>query len=159
MPSSAFPGKRFFRYGVSPSSFKRTFTLTFNLNAVGDFDMDIFNRPPAIAEDTLQYMLYPPQDAADKASVSTFATVIHALIDELLPNFIWHRDAFQLKVAPNPDAERESGQDESYMLEGRMRVGDCVDDEWCVVWLLRAISARWDIAIRYAFWALVLAYF
>ena len=56
--------------------------------------MDIFNRPPAIAEDTLQYTLYPPQDATDKASLSTFATVILALVDELLPNFVWHRDAF-----------------------------------------------------------------
>jgi hypothetical protein len=28
-------------------------------------------------------------------------------------------------------------------LEGRMRIGDSVDDEWLVVWLLRDISKTW----------------
>ena len=28
-------------------------------------------------------------------------------------------------------------------LEGRMRIGDAVDDEWLVVWLLRSVSRRW----------------
>jgi hypothetical protein len=67
-------------------------------------------------------------------------------VDTLLPGHIWHRDSLQLKVAPDPDVP---GQQE-YMLEGRMRVGDCVDDEWCVVWLLKEISAKWDVVIRHA---------
>jgi hypothetical protein len=29
-----------------------------------------------------------------------------------------------------------------------MRVGACVDDEWCVVWLLREVSKLWDVAVR-----------
>jgi hypothetical protein len=29
-------------------------------------------------------------------------------------------------------------------LEGRMRIGDAVDDEWLVVWLLKRVSERWD---------------
>ena len=62
-------------------------------------------------------------------------------VDSLLPGHLWHRDAFELKVVK--DADRES-----WILEGRMRVGDCVDDEWCAVWLLREISAKWDVAIR-----------
>ena len=28
-------------------------------------------------------------------------------------------------------------------LEGRMRIGDSVDDEWLVVWLLRQVSEEW----------------
>jgi hypothetical protein len=28
-----------------------------------------------------------------------------------------------------------------------MRVGDSIDDEWCVVWLLRELSEKWDCAI------------
>lgn len=28
-------------------------------------------------------------------------------------------------------------------LEGRMRIGDSVDDEWLVVWLLKDISSTW----------------
>ncbi|PBL00901.1 SGT1-domain-containing protein [Armillaria gallica] len=103
--------------------------------------MDIFNRPPAISEDTLQYALYPPQSLSDKPSVITLAACMHTFVDSLLPDFIWHRDAFELKVVPNPDFE---GQ---WMLEGRMRVGDSVDDEWCTVWLLKEISNKWDVVI------------
>ncbi|KAG7450218.1 uncharacterized protein BT62DRAFT_1072326 [Guyanagaster necrorhizus] len=103
--------------------------------------MDIFNRPPAISEDTLKYALYLPPSLSDKPSVTTFAACMHTYVDSLLPGFIWHRDAFELKVTPNPDLEGE------WILEGRMRVGDSVDDEWCTVWLLKEISNKWDVAI------------
>ncbi|KAF5336862.1 hypothetical protein D9611_003214 [Ephemerocybe angulata] len=103
---------------------------------------DIFNRPPAIAEDTLQYAIYPPPNLEDKASVTTFAACFQRFAETLLEGFIWHRDAFELKVVQNPEDK------EKWILEGRMRVGDCVDDEWCVVWLLREISSKWDVAIR-----------
>lgn len=106
--------------------------------------MDLFQRPPAIAEDTLHYSLYPGSDSSDKSSVTALAACIFTYISTLLPDFLWHRDAFELKVVPDPDSD-SSG----YMLEGRMRVGDCVDDEWCTVWLLREISTKWDLAIRY----------
>ncbi|KAJ7456639.1 SGT1 protein-domain-containing protein [Mycena latifolia] len=102
--------------------------------------MDIFNRPPTISEDTLQYSLYPPPSLTDKASVTSFAACISAWVDLLLPDFLWHRDAFELKVASRPDSQE-------YYLEGRMRVGDCVDDEWCTVWLLKQVSSKWDMAI------------
>ncbi|KAJ7169523.1 SGT1 protein-domain-containing protein [Mycena filopes] len=102
--------------------------------------MDVFNRTPAISEDTLQYALYPPPEQADKASVTSFAACISAWVDLLLPDFLWHRDAFELKVVLRPDSQE-------FFLEGRMRVGDCVDDEWCTVWLLKQVSSRWDMAI------------
>jgi hypothetical protein len=100
--------------------------------------MDIFNRPPAISEDAVQYRLYPAQKSADKISVLTLATVVKNYADGLLPGFLWHRDPFELKVASDTNG---------WVLEGIMRVGDCIDDEWCVVWLLREISKKWDIAI------------
>lgn len=103
--------------------------------------MDIFNRLPSISEDTLHYVFYPPPQSSDKTSVTSLATCVHEYVDELLPNFIWHRDGFELKAAEDPDAK-------SWFLEGHMRVGDCVDDEWCVVWLLREISSKWDLVIR-----------
>ena len=111
--------------------------------------MDIFHRPPAISEDTLQYTLYPPPALADKASVTSFAACIDSFVQSMIPGFIWHRDPFELKVVPDSDSDR-------WMLEGRMRVGDCVDDEWCVVWLLKEVSKRWDVVIRCAelvFWS------
>ncbi|KAI6045073.1 SGT1 protein-domain-containing protein [Pisolithus marmoratus] len=106
--------------------------------------MDIFNRPPSVSEDTLHYTLYLPAAIQDKASATSLAAYILDFTSTLLPQFIWHRDSFQLKVIPDPD----SGQKENkFALEGRMRVGDCVDDEWCVVWLLRELSSRWDVVI------------
>lgn len=101
--------------------------------------MDIFNRPPAISEDTVQYRLYPAQQSADKVSVLTLATVLKNYADDLLPGFLWHRDPFELKVVPDTS---------DWLLEGTVRVGDCVDDEWCIVWLLREISKKWDVVIR-----------
>jgi hypothetical protein len=106
--------------------------------------MDVFNRPPAIAEETLHYSIYPPQDLCDKPSATSLAACIASYVESLLPGFIWHRDPFDLKVVSDPDSECDG-----WMLEGTMRVGDCVDDEWCVVWLLKEISARWDVAVRH----------
>ena len=103
--------------------------------------MDVFNRPPAISEDTVQYTLYPPPQSADRVSVLTLATVLKSYADELLPGFLWHKDPFELKVVSDTNG---------WALEGTMRIGDCMDDEWCVVWLLREISKKWDIAIRFA---------
>ncbi|KAF8078293.1 SGT1 protein-domain-containing protein [Lyophyllum atratum] len=104
--------------------------------------MDIFNRPPTIAEDTVQYTLYPPKDLSNKTAVTTFAACIKTYVDALLPDFVWHRDAFELKVVADPDPDNDG-----WILQGRMRVGDSVDDEWCSVWLLREVSAKWDLVI------------
>ncbi|KDR84832.1 hypothetical protein GALMADRAFT_233248 [Galerina marginata CBS 339.88] len=104
--------------------------------------MDIFNRPHSIAEDTLHFTIYPPPSLSDKASVISFAACIISRAEALLPpGFIWHRDKFDVKLAPNPDGER-------WILESRMRVGDSVDDEWCTVWLLKEISSKWDVVIN-----------
>ncbi|KAG6820765.1 hypothetical protein H0H93_012029 [Arthromyces matolae] len=104
--------------------------------------MDIFNRPPTIAEDTLQYTIHLPKDLSDKASAITFAACITTYAEDLLPGFIWHRDTFELKVIADPDPDNNA-----YILEGKMRVGDCVDDEWCTVWLLKEITAKWDVVV------------
>ncbi|KAF9498063.1 SGT1-domain-containing protein [Pleurotus eryngii] len=104
--------------------------------------MDIFNRPPTISDDTLQYTLYPPAELADQVSVTSFAACIASFVETLLlPSFIWHKESFELKAVSDP------GVANRWLLEGRMRVGDCVDDEWCVVWLFKEISAKWDLAI------------
>ncbi|KAI9066682.1 SGT1-domain-containing protein [Trametes sanguinea] len=103
---------------------------------------DIFNRPPTISEDTLQYLLYLPEDQSDRVSATTLATLMIEYTQSLLPDHLWHRDSFELKVAPDPE-----GNKDKWVLEGLMRVGDCIDDEWCAVWLLREISRKWDVAI------------
>ena len=94
-----------------------------------------------LSEDTLQYTLYPSFQYAERASVTALAALILEYVDTLLPDHLWHRDTFQLRAVENE-------ADQGYILEGHMRIGDCIDDEWCVVWLLREISSKWDIAIR-----------
>ena len=101
----------------------------------------IFNRPPSIAEDTVHYAFYPPESVSDRTSVSSLALAVQNFVQSLLTDFLWHRDAFQVKVVQDSN---ESG----WFLEGWMRVGDSIDDEWCLVWLLRRISEKWDFAIR-----------
>jgi len=105
--------------------------------------MDIFNQIPAISEDTLHYRLYLPSDlSSDKSSATSLAACIQVHVDSLLPpEFLWHRDSFELKVARDNDISE-------WVLEGLMRVGDCVDDEWCTVWLLKEITSKWNIAVR-----------
>ena len=107
--------------------------------------MDIFNRPPSISEDKLLYTIYPPLDLSDKASATALAASISNRVDAMLSNFVWHRDAFEIKLVQD---QVNTG---SWILEGRMRVGDSVDDEWCTVWLLKEISSKWDVAIRHVF--------
>ncbi|KAH9853055.1 SGT1 protein-domain-containing protein [Lenzites betulinus] len=103
---------------------------------------DIFNRPPTISEDTLEYTLYLPEGQTDRVSATALATLLTEYTQNVLPEHLWHRDSFELKVAPDPD-----GENDVWVLEGRMRVGDCIDDEWCAVWLLREISRNWDIVV------------
>lgn len=109
-------------------------------------NMDIFNKPPQIGEDTIQYTLYPPANQSGKEDVESLATLILSSVADLFPNHLWNRDSFDFTPAQDPDSPK--GQTR-WLLEGRMRVGDCVDDEWLVVWLLREISKHWDVAIRY----------
>lgn len=107
-------------------------------------NIDIFNRPPDIAGDTVQYTLYPSTELSDKTSATSLAACLLKHAEDLTgENFIWHKDPFELRVVP------DTFHKDQWVLEGTMRVGDCVDDEWCMVWLLRQISERWDLAIRY----------
>ena len=115
----------------------------------------IFNRPPSISEDTLQYIVFPPPEhASSEASCAALGTRIEAMILELLPkSFLWHRDAFELKMHPYLPHEispstYDSSSEKKWKLEGRMRVGDSINDEWCVVWLWKELTKTLDIAVR-----------
>jgi hypothetical protein len=101
----------------------------------------MYNPQPSIAEDTIYYALHPPESSSDRTSTTILALSVQNFVESLLPDFLWHRDTFQVKVVQNGD---KSG----WILEGWMRVGDSIDDEWCVVWLLREVSVKWDCAIR-----------
>jgi hypothetical protein len=100
---------------------------------------------PTISEDTLDYSLHllPSSDPY------ALATLVTQHVESLLIQpWLWNKDAWELKVAP-PETESPAGSS-SIRLEGRMRVGDAVDDEWLVVWLLRSVSQKWpELVIRF----------
>lgn len=89
---------------------------------------------PAISDDTLQCFLYPTEDT-DR---SVLLAQITEFTQQLLPNHIWHRDSFLLTLS----------SDEGSAMECTMRVGDSVDDEWLVVFLLWQITKNFNVAAR-----------
>lgn len=102
---------------------------------------------PTIAEDTLHYTLHL------SAEGDTDATALSVLITEyveslLIQPWLWNKDGWELK-AVDPSVSSRSSFHSRSILEGTMRVGDAVDDEWVVVWLLREVSKKWnDLVIR-----------
>lgn len=88
-------------------------------------------------EDACRYRIFAPRSSADQ--LPTLAADMLARVHSLCADYIWQRDSFTLAVAERPEARH---------LEGRTAFGDCVDDEWLIVWLLRELSQRWtDVAI------------
>jgi hypothetical protein len=87
--------------------------------------------------------------------------------------WLWHKDAWELKIVRASDlqdrrfekgtevpkvrfdddeesSDRDTAKPAGFSerkLEGRMRIGDSVDDEWLVVWLLREVSKDWPEAL------------
>lgn len=120
-----------------------------------------------IPEDTLHYVIHLPATAAPES----LATLITTYVDSLLPpGWIWHKDSWQLVVLPEGDVQDRrkrfgevvgkvlEGQDEESgdldgkgsSLGGTMRIGEAIDDEWLVVWLLKQVSLKWpDLVISY----------
>jgi hypothetical protein len=117
---------------------------------------------PHIAEDTLVYTIHLPPlssqanstqsvtlgDISSEACAALINDQVQALLNagrrEGQTTWIWHKDAWELKVASTTAVGvAGSSSDGSRSLEGRMRIGDSVDDEWLVVWLLREVSRKW----------------
>ncbi|WWD09089.1 hypothetical protein V865_007209 [Kwoniella europaea PYCC6329] len=85
---------------------------------------------PTISEDTLHYVLHLPPSYEPTSTALLLTQYVESL---LIQPWLWNKDSWELKVAENGDK-----------LEGTMRVGDAVDDEWLVVWLLKRINEKWQ---------------
>lgn len=96
---------------------------------------------------TLYYALYPNDNLDNKESLAALATLILSTIDQLLGKyeFLWHKDTFELTLN-DLEVKNNSG----FFLEGRMRVGESIQDEWITVWLLRELSKTYDFVIECA---------
>ena len=90
---------------------------------------------PTIADDVLHCSIF----LSAGANTAVLAAQISHYVEQWLPNHIWHRDSFQLVLS----------KDEEGTLECTMRVGDSVDDEWLVVWLLFQITEEFNVVAKY----------
>ncbi|KAI8095403.1 SGT1 protein-domain-containing protein [Thamnidium elegans] len=106
---------------------------------------DVFKGSSAKDIDYVQYAIYlPPQDteAATLSYLQDTLAMINSLIQPLIKDYIWHKDRFHLSIA------YDHGQDPSYpFLFGISRFGDCINDEWFMVYLLQTISLRLSEAV------------
>jgi SGT1 protein len=89
---------------------------------------------PTISDDTLQCLISPTKEV----DLAVLLTQVMSFTTSLIPNHVWHRDSFQLILSK----EQES------TLECTMRIGDSVDDEWLVVFLLWQVTKRFEVAVR-----------
>ncbi|TIB00232.1 hypothetical protein E3P94_01791 [Wallemia ichthyophaga] len=83
---------------------------------------------------TIHYKLHKQ---LDESSLSAVATVILSTVDQLLCkyNYLWHKDPFELTVSDNA-------------LNGSIRVGDSIEDEWVTLWILIQLSITYDFVIE-----------
>ena len=94
---------------------------------------------PSVPEDTLYYTIHLSPESRSESDAAALAVLITDYVSSLLSKtWLWNKDDWELKCVNDR------------RLEGCMRVGDSVDDEWVVVWLLRQVSTRWrDLVIRW----------
>ena len=113
------------------------------------------SRPsPSIPQDTLSLTLYlPPSSSSSLSTATALAAQINTFIySDLLPkSWIWHRDSLDLKIVKKEASSRlkkQGGEKETeldeWRLEGIMRVGDSIEDEWVAVWLVKEITGKWE---------------
>ncbi|KAF9942256.1 hypothetical protein BGZ65_007130 [Modicella reniformis] len=107
----------------------------------------------ALAEEAVSYAVYLPPTVTSTRdqqhdpiqnenttleSVQLIRTLISSIVAELAKDYIWHKDAFSLRVETSKGEPLSS---QPY-LKGETRIGDSLDDEWMIVFLLREITKR-----------------
>lgn len=101
---------------------------------------DVFKGSSSKEVDYIQYSVYLPPKENNDATLSYLQDtldVINSLIQPLMSEYLWQKDRFHLSIA------YAQNQDPSYpFLFGVSRFGDCVNDEWFMVYLLKTISVH-----------------
>ena len=95
----------------------------------------------AHAADSVMYEIYPDICTLGGASVETLNALVelhHSIKDlttRIACDYVWHKDPFKLYVSCD-----QSSCKSILCLSGCSRYGDCIDDEWFIVYLLLRIS-------------------
>ncbi|KAJ3287042.1 hypothetical protein HK104_008781 [Borealophlyctis nickersoniae] len=95
---------------------------------------EIFNRTTD-TEDVVEYDIYCSSQDPDLGTLSDTLIQITSFVSQWVTGYIWQKDAFGLNIV-------DSGGLNFPHLNGRTGFGDCLDDEWFIVFLLHKISAH-----------------
>ncbi|KAI8576352.1 hypothetical protein K450DRAFT_257347 [Umbelopsis ramanniana AG] len=99
----------------------------------------IFDRSAVDFEYYVRYSIYFPKETSSIEDLQQISAEIRALAEQITGNYIWQKDHFGLSITTS------SLRDPSYpFLHGITRYGDCVTDEWLVVYILKEISKRYQ---------------
>lgn len=100
-----------------------------------------------VPTDTAHYFIYPtlPQGSSSLNAVcNDIVSYINHLVH--LHSYLWHQDPIQLQICQRSDTRTDST---GVWLEGTTCVGDCIDDEWYIVYLLKLVTKKWtDCVVR-----------
>ncbi|OAD78580.1 SGT1 transcription factor [Phycomyces blakesleeanus NRRL 1555(-)] len=90
--------------------------------------------------DYVQYSIYLPPKQDKQSNLKMLretCALIHSQLQNYLDGYLWQKDRFNLCIA------YDEKNDPSYpFLHGVARFGDCINDEWFIVFLLRQISVQ-----------------
>jgi hypothetical protein len=111
--------------------------------------------PKILHDDTVEYAIYIIDNKLNQQLISSRLKQVlkeaNLLINELLHDYIWQRDAFALELKfaggnltfhVQVLAEMTNNDQGTWSLHGRTNYGDSVADEWLIVYLLRELSLK-----------------
>ncbi|KAJ3417516.1 hypothetical protein HDV05_003380 [Chytridiales sp. JEL 0842] len=85
-------------------------------------------------DDCVEYCLYPDIITYNThAKLQDLIALILSFVSQWTNGYIWQKDSFDLSI----HHDRETGMP---YLKGRTRFGDCIDDEWFIVFLVREVT-------------------
>lgn len=111
--------------------------------------------PKRLPDDCVEYVIYLVDEklktpAATRGRLNNILRASKELSKTLLKDYIWQREAFELKLYPDFARQESLVQDPKSLkdapqplhLKGRTDFGDSVADEWLIVYILRELSKQ-----------------
>ncbi|CAG8487327.1 12092_t:CDS:10 [Ambispora gerdemannii] len=108
---------------------------------------------PTVSEDCVYYSLYfsflesfsreqKEKEQQQYKYLQETNTIILSELQPFLKNYLWQKDPFQLRIDKEEKAADQLPSSSYYFLTGQTRFGDCIEDEWFIVFLLQKISLK-----------------
>jgi hypothetical protein len=109
--------------------------------------------PKRLPDDCVEYIIHLIDDEkrqennviAVRAQLNQILKSANELKKSLLKDYIWQREAFDLKLYPQveaPQPQQSSKSPRGPYLKGRTNFGDSIADEWLIVYILLELSRK-----------------